>query len=283
MRADWQDHLERALQTALPIDGMQDTLREAMAYALAGQGKRVRPRLLLETACALGVDFDAAMPFAVGLEMIHTYSLVHDDLPCMDDDDMRRGRPTCHVVWGEGMAVLVGDALLSLAVEHMLAHANTPGAWAAGREIVAAAGAAGMVSGQARDMTPDADGPMGDFLMIHTQKTAALLTAGLTAGACLAGVDEARMADLRAAGLAMGLAFQAVDDLLDVTATDEVLGKTVGKDAAQGKDSFVARLGLEGARAFAQEKTAEAVRLIRKDARLEGIAQLIEGMGMRRA
>ena len=219
----------------LPMAGAPDRLREAMRYSLLNGGKRLRGCLLL-AACELGGgDAEAALPFAAALEMIHAYSLIHDDLPAMDNDTMRRGKPTNHVVFGEALAILAGDALLTHAVEVMAASGH-PNAFPALGEIIRAAGVGGMLAGQTLDVTNEGAEP--DIRLveeIHRGKTAALLTAPLTAGLILAGAEGALVEAGREYGFHLGMAFQIVDDLLDLEGDPALMGKTLGKDQEEGK------------------------------------------------
>ncbi len=226
-------------------------LRQAMAHSLFGGGKRLRPILALWTWEALGgrdgVPRDLVLRAAAALEMVHTYSLIHDDLPAMDDDVLRRGRPTCHVAFDEGTAVLAGDGLQALAF------GTLAGCGPRAAELVAlladAAGPAGMVGGQQRDL--DAEGQAvtaADVRRIHLGKTASMIAAALAMGGVCRGAGAATVDALLAAGRDLGLAFQGADDLLDVTATSEDLGKTPGKDAASGKATWVRTDGLDAAR-----------------------------------
>ena len=233
------------------------SLREACRYSLMAGGKRLRPALVRLFCASLGgSDEDASRP-AAAVEMIHTYSLVHDDLPCMDDDDLRRGRPTCHKVYGEAMAVLVGDALLTEAFALL---GQAPGASALLVAVLASAsGGAGMVGGQVLDMSlSGAAASIQDVRAVHAAKTAALLGAACELGAVAAGAAEDARAGARAYGVSLGLAFQAVDDCLDATGTAATLGKTPGKDEELDRATSVAALGLDGARAEAQARAEEA-------------------------
>ena len=239
-------------------------LLEAMFYSIECGGKRIRPCLTLAVCEMLGGSLQNALPIACGLEMIHTYSLIHDDLPCMDDDDMRRGRPSNHKVFGEAGAVLAGDGLLSLAFEVMLraaAESKDPRILAAAYEAAQRAGAAGMVSGQSADMELEgAVNPTGDMLRyVHRHKTADMLEAAVVAGALTAGADAGVLEKLRRYSAEMGLLFQITDDLLDATGDQELMGKTLGKDAKQGKLTYVTLLGIDGAKreAEAAERRAE--------------------------
>ena len=236
----------RALEDALEHPpGAPAALAEAMRYALLGGGKRVRPALV-RTLCLHhgGADVDAILP-AAAVECVHAYSLVHDDLPAMDDDDLRRGRPTCHKVYGEAMAILAGDALLT----HAFGLLARTGAHAAEHACVLAeaAGHAGMVGGQVLDLAAEAANG-GDVRDIHLRKTAALFGAASEMGAIAAGAPSSRRSASREYGLALGRCFQATDDILDVTGDAGTLGKTPGKDAREKKTTLVASLGLEGAR-----------------------------------
>ncbi|MDO9172576.1 MAG: polyprenyl synthetase family protein [bacterium] len=245
--------VEAALRRRLaPAPGFPPRLRQAMAHSLLGGGKRLRPLLLLWTYDALRTrrasPRDEALAAAVALEMIHTYSLVHDDLPAMDDDDLRRGRPTCHVAFDEATAILAGDGLQALAFE-ILAGIPRRGADLV-RIAAAAAGPSGMVGGQQEDL--DAAGrdlTAALIRRIHAGKTARLIGAPLAMGALLAGRDAAAAADADRAGRVLGLAFQAADDLLDVEGSTASLGKTAGKDADQDKATWVRLEGAEAARA----------------------------------
>ncbi|WP_419192383.1 polyprenyl synthetase family protein [Engelhardtia mirabilis] len=232
-------------------------LREAMEYVLLAGGKRLRPALVRMVCEELGGTSELALPGALAIELVHTYSLVHDDLPCMDDDDLRRGRPTCHVAYGEDVAVLTGDALLTLAFEVLGGCGARAGELAL--VLARAAGSGGMVGGQVLDLRSDLRAPGHEGIReVHRLKTAALMGAASELGATAAGAD----ADARAAaadfGRALGLCFQAVDDLLDVTGDAATLGKTPGKDAALERDTLVAELGLDGARAEAQLQAERA-------------------------
>lgn len=230
----------------------------AMRYAVAG-GKRLRAFLVLESARLHGAAREAALPVAAGVEALHAYSLVHDDLPAMDDDDLRRGQPTVHVKWDEATAILAGDALQTLAFA-LLAEAPAPAAarLALVSGLARAAGAQGMVLGQAQDIAAEtAPRPLtlAEITELQANKTGALIRFSAEAGAILAGADPRPMAAYAAA---LGLAFQIADDILDVTGTTQAAGKRVGKDAAAGKATFVSLLGLGGARARAAELVAEA-------------------------
>lgn len=240
--------------------GCQPALLEAMRYSLLGGGKRLRPALVIAAAELFGAPATQVIPAACAVEMIHTYSLIHDDLPSMDDDDLRRGRPTNHKVYGEGMATLAGDALLTLAFELLAEQAEVPGvtseqALRAIREIAHGAGPAGMVAGQVEDMAWEGRGADLDQLRrIHRLKTGALFTASLRAGAILAGAGPADLDQLDRFAGHFGLAFQIQDDVLDVIGDAMKTGKGVGRDARHEKSTYVALLGLEGAQERARQE-----------------------------
>ena len=256
--------VDEALGRFLPAESAPpETLHRAMRYSVFAGGKRLRPVLVIAGAEAVGGNMAAVMPTACAVEMIHTYSLIHDDLPAMDNDDFRRGAPTNHKVFGEALAILAGDALLTLAFR-LLAD-NVPATSSGPRlrdvlvEIADAAGSPGMVGGQVADIECEgkpADAEIVDY--IHTHKTAALIRASIRAGAILSGATPAQLAALGVVGGALGLAFQIMDDILDVTATTEELGKTAGKDQAQQKATYPAVHGIEASRRRAQALVAEA-------------------------
>ena len=239
-------------------------LREAMRYSLMAGGKRLRPVLLLASCEMAGGTAQEALPYACALEMIHTYSLIHDDLPAMDDDDLRRGRPTNHKVFGEDMAILAGDGLLSAAMALMLRDAcgrgNLSGTRAA--EVIARrAGVTGMVAGQVMDVKGEGTEPTPEKVTyIHAHKTADLLIAPMEAGVKLAGGDEQLLQAAVSYGYHLGLAFQMVDDLLDVEGDVQLLGKETGMDAQRGKLTWIAVHGLEKTREDAAAHVRQAMR-----------------------
>jgi geranylgeranyl pyrophosphate synthase len=260
-----QGQIEAELDRWLPPKSEDDTrLFEGMRYSALGGGKRVRPALCLLACEALGGSRARALAAACALELIHVYSLVHDDLPAMDDDDLRRGRPTSHKVFGEAMAILVGDGLQAAAFDVLTrAYADDPSlAVDLVAELSRAAGARGMVWGQAMDMVAPEQGLKTEEALerIHRHKTGALLRASVLMGVRCAGVrlGDPRWAAMDTYACAVGLAFQVADDILDCTATTEQLGKTAGKDAEQDKLTYVALLGLDGARAKASALEARA-------------------------
>lgn len=242
--------LEEALDLCLPPENAPPgRLAEAMRYSVFAGGKRFRPVLAISMAEALGGTVENIIPAACALELVHTYSLIHDDLPAMDNDDLRRGKPTSHKVFGEAMAILAGDALLTLAFE--VAAASPPGANPVRlvKEIARGAGPAGMVAGQVADI--DGEGKQGsaaDVEYIHMHKTAALIRASARVAAIAAGATEARIDLAGRFGEALGLVFQITDDILDETASTAQLGKTAGKDSAAGKLTYPRAAGMENSR-----------------------------------
>jgi geranylgeranyl diphosphate synthase type II len=264
VRADL-DRLLPLLDAALtgPFrDGEAARLGEAMRYSLEAGGKRVRPVLCILAAEAVGGTAEQALPGALALEYVHTYSLIHDDLPAMDDDDLRRGRPTNHKVYGEGHAILAGDALLTEAFGVLAAADLEPIRKARALALLAeGAGWRGMAGGQALDLEGEKLDryDLEHLRLIHRLKTGALLRASLEIGAVLGGATPADQTALRAYGEAIGLAFQIQDDILDATATEADLGKRAGKDAGRGKITYPSLLGLDGARKALSEATENAL------------------------
>ena len=272
--------VDAALRGFLPRESVRPaTIHKAMRYSVFAGGKRLRPILCLTAADACGGDPEAALPPACAVELVHTYSLVHDDLPCMDDDDLRRGRPTSHKVFGEAIAVLAGDALLTQAFavlaetpeckRHRTRHYLT--------ELAAAGDSRRLIGGQILDLEGEGK-PLTkrDLVRIHEAKTAALLTTSLRLGGMSANATPRQMEALTAFGYHLGLAFQVIDDILDVTQSTEQLGKTAGKDAAVEKATYPAILGLERSRQEARRLTRKALAALeplrRKAARLKQIA-----------
>jgi len=259
--------VDAALEQYLPQeDERPQSLHKAMRYSIFAGGKRVRPVLLLAACEAVGGAIDKAMPAACAMEMIHTYSLIHDDLPAMDDDDFRRGRPTNHKVFGEAIAILAGDGLLTEAFKLMANPAFSAGADPMARlavisEIATCAGSYGMVGGQVVDMEsegqPEVDLPTVQY--IHTHKTGALIKASVVAGALLGGADQKQLAGIRRYGEAAGLAFQIADDILDIEGTTEEIGKDAGSDEARGKATYPAVMGLAAAKQEAKSMMDEAL------------------------
>ncbi|WP_397596319.1 polyprenyl synthetase family protein [Silanimonas sp.] len=253
----WRERVDAALARHLPDDTREPrTLHAAMRYAVLGDGKRLRPLLVYAAGAALGsppedAHDDALDHAAVAIELVHAYSLVHDDLPAMDDDALRRGRPTVHIAFDEATAILVGDALQSEAFLVLsAAPAPADAVRAALRELAHAAGSRGMCGGQAIDMAMTGQSQALEALAtMHRMKTGALIEAAVVMGGLLRGADAATIDALRRVGALLGLGFQIKDDLLDAEADSATLGKTAGKDQAQGKSTYVTLLGLDGARA----------------------------------
>jgi geranylgeranyl diphosphate synthase type II len=258
---DLGDEVERYLER-LAFDGDAATsgLQDAMRYSLLAGGKRIRPVLALATADAVGRPVREVLPLAAALELVHTYSLIHDDLPAMDDDELRRGRPTCHVAYGEGVAILAGDGLFAEALKLLLEHQDGDPArvLAAARELVAAAGVAGMVGGQYLDVTGEG-GADGDSLRrLHTLKTGRLIGASVECVLLLSGLTAAETVPYRDFARELGVLFQIVDDILDVAGDERATGKPRGSDERHGKATYVSVFGLERARELTQESHARA-------------------------
>jgi geranylgeranyl diphosphate synthase, type II len=257
--------VDQALDRLLPAEAnAPETIHKAMRYSVFAGGKRLRPVLVIAGAEAVGGRMDDVMPTACALELIHTYSLIHDDLPAMDNDDFRRGRPTSHKVFGEAMAILAGDGLLTHAFR-LIADNWRPGMDAAVLrdvlvDVADAAGTDGMVGGQVADLEAEGRRIGADLLdYIHLHKTAALIRTSIRVGARLSGATAVQLQALSVAGADLGLAFQIVDDILDVTGTTEQLGKTAGKDQAQQKATYPAIHGLDASRARATALVDEAL------------------------
>ncbi|MCL6635586.1 MAG: polyprenyl synthetase family protein [Peptococcaceae bacterium] len=259
--------VDRALDKYLPPeDAYPSLIHKAIRYSALGGGKRLRPALVLAAAEAVGGDPRLVLPAACALELIHSYSLVHDDLPVMDDDDFRRGRPTCHKVFGEAAAILAGDALLTLAFE-VLAKCEGAAPEKVVRvtgELAFAAGSQGLIGGQVVD-TLSADGEIDARTLeyIHRHKTGALYRAAVRTGAILAGASEPQLAALTSYAEHLGLAFQIKDDILDIEGDEKVLGKPVGSDVKNKKATYPAFYGLEGAREKARQEAGGALRALR--------------------
>ena len=256
-----RERVESALDASMGPE-RPESLRDAMRYSLLAGGKRLRPILCLAACELVGGDASRAMPTAVALEMIHTMSLIHDDLPAMDNDDLRRGRPTNHKVYGDAMAILAGDALLSRAFEMVAVRTTGVPAERLVKvvgELSLVSGAPGLVGGQVVDL--ECEGKQVDLETleyIHLHKTAALLRACVVTGALIGGADDDQVQAMRTYANGIGLAFQIVDDILDVTASSEVLGKTAGKDLLADKTTYPKLLGLEPSRTRAFELVSEA-------------------------
>ena len=275
--------VDAALEHLMPgEDAQPPSIHRAMRYSVQAGGKRVRPILCLESARVFSADVTPILPIACALEFIHTYSLIHDDLPALDNDDLRRGKPTCHKKFGEATAILAGDALLTLAFEAL---ANAPieptQRVAILSHVAASAGTInGMVGGQVADL--EAEGRAiepAELEYIHRSKTAALIRASVVAGAIGGGADDENVARLKRFGETIGWAFQVVDDILDVEESSAALGKTAGKDAEQEKATYPALYGLEKSRRFATELESRAMAELapygNRAARLQELAELI--------
>ncbi len=262
--------VDAALDRYLPKEGERpESLHKSMRYSVFAGGKRVRPVLMLAACQAVGGDTEKAMPAACAIEMIHTYSLIHDDLPAMDDDDFRRGNPTNHKVFGEAIAILAGDALLTeafkLISDPLFAGQCDPvSRLAVIHEIATCAGSYGMVGGQVVDMEsegkPGMDLPTVQY--IHTHKTGALIKAAVVAGAVLGGADQGKLAAITRYGEAAGLAFQIADDILDIEGTTEEIGKDAGSDQERGKATYPAVMGLAAAKEEARSMMDEAFKAL---------------------
>lgn len=266
--ADRGAQVEACLQHCLDAVPMPERLREAMYYSLLAGGKRLRPVLCLSTASLFGLAAERVLPFAAALEMIHTYSLIHDDLPAMDDDDLRRGRPSCHKAFDEATAILAGDALLTDAFGFMARVGKDIPAERVLRAVAAvarAAGSAGMVGGQVLDMecTGKSDVPLPTLRTLHALKTGAMFRVACTSGGLLAGASGEGLEALRAYGEALGVTFQIVDDILDETSDTATLGKPVGSDAAMGKTTYPSLLGLDRSRELTKEYAEKAADSLR--------------------
>jgi geranylgeranyl diphosphate synthase type II len=243
-----REAVDEALSGYINFDkGCPDQLRKAIRHSLLAPGKRLRPILVLLAAEACGCDRERAMPAACAVEMVHTYSLIHDDLPTMDDDDVRRGLPSCHAAYGVATAILAGDALLALAFQ-VLARQIQPTVVACRccAELATAAGATALVGGQADDLLAErTEGTLAQLESIHNRKTGAMICASLRIGGLIGGANGEQLAALDTYGRRVGLAFQVVDDLLDVKGDEQVLGKPAGKDKQRGKLTFPGLLGIE--------------------------------------
>ncbi|WIY52666.1 polyprenyl synthetase family protein [Devosia sp. YIM 151766] len=244
-----------------------ERLVEAMRHGSLEGGKRLRPLLVRQAAAIFSVPREAALPAGMAVEMVHCYSLIHDDLPAMDDDDLRRGRPSVHKQYDEATAILAGDALLAQAFAVLAdphCHADPAVRVALIAELAQGGGAGGMVGGQMRDIEGESGGlTEGEIAVMQAMKTGALIRASVRMGALLGGADARALSALTAYAEAAGRAFQLADDILDVTATPEIMGKATGKDAGAGKQTLVARLGVEAARQMLDDIVADAISALR--------------------
>lgn len=293
MSAGFPEHLREQVERYLADmrfsqEPITQGLEEAMRYSLLAGGKRIRPVLALATARTVGLPEQQVLPLAGAIELIHTYSLIHDDLPAMDDDELRRGAPTCHVKFGEDVAILAGDGLYAEAFRHLLSSRHSPPerVLAAAAELAAATGVNGMVGGQYADVTaPPEPGPTG-LRRLHELKTGRLIGASVLCVLLLTGIeDAAQVAPFRRFAAELGVLFQIVDDILDVTGTDDALGKPRGSDERHGKRTYVSVFGIDRARELAAESYGTAREALAEvasrsgadssTAELEGIAHFI--------
>lgn len=260
--------INRALVSLLETADKADRILEAMTYALMAGGKRIRPVLCLAATEAAGGDPEDAMPAACALEMIHTYSLIHDDLPAMDDDAMRRGKPTCHTAFDEATAILAGDALLTLAFQTLssieLRKVEQAAKWLGVIQLISyAAGYCGMIQGQMLDMASEGKQlTLADLKSMHRLKTGALIEASLSSGAVLGGLNSTRISMLKSYAQNIGLAFQVTDDILNVEGDPEIMGKAVGTDKLRHKATYPSLLGLKESKDFAGQLVENALQAL---------------------
>jgi geranylgeranyl diphosphate synthase type II len=291
--AGYPDHLREEVERYLALMSFSEEpitsgLDEAMRYSLLAGGKRIRPVLALATARSVGLAQSEVLPLAGAIELIHTYSLIHDDLPAMDDDELRRGLPTCHVKFGEDVAILAGDGLYAEAFRHLLTHQRSAPerVLAAAAELAAATGVNGMVGGQYADVSPRTPSGPAALRRLHELKTGRLIGASVLCVLLLTGIDDGpEMAPFRTFAAELGVLFQIVDDILDVTGTDDALGKPRGSDERHGKRTYVSEFGIERARELAGESHEMARQALAEVAsrsplpdatvELEGIADFI--------
>jgi geranylgeranyl diphosphate synthase, type II len=279
LREDVERYLE---DLRFSEEGLTAGLEDAMRYSLLGGGKRIRPVLALATARAIGLEPQEIMPLAAALELIHTYSLIHDDLPAMDDDALRRGQPTCHVKFGEDVAILAGDGLYAEAFRHLLTHQRSAPEHVllAAAELAAATGVNGMVGGQYADVS--ADSPPGGAALrrLHELKTGRLIGASVLCVLLLGGIaDGPATLPFRRFATELGVLFQIVDDILDVTGTDDALGKPRGSDERHGKRTYVSEFGIDRARELAAESHAMALKALAEAAQRSPAAVVAAGGG----
>lgn len=288
MKTDYAKLTEQALLDCLPgLNCRERVLIESMKYSLEAGGKRVRPQLVFEFSRLCGGSDDAAAPFACAVEMIHTYSLIHDDLPCMDNDDMRRGKPTNHKVFGETIALLAGDSLLTGAFEAAASNSAVDPAICAKATayLASCAGRYGMVGGQVMDLEGEHKKlTLDQLLKLHSMKTGALINAAAVMGALAAGCsfDDPCMEDVVTYAENIGLAFQIVDDILDATGDAAMLGKNVGTDAEHEKNTFLSFYTVEEAQFYADRLTADAIRAIRKYPGSDTLISIAEWLAKRK-
>lgn len=283
-----QDHINEILMRFMPKSEIApiDPLIEAMTYSLLAGGKRIRPLFMKETFEACGGTGDIIEAYMASIEMIHTYSLIHDDLPALDNDDLRRGMPTCHIQYGENIAILAGDALLNRAFEIMI-EANVQAIdlfyLRAMQELAQAAGTRGMIGGQVADVLNDSK-PIDLELLnyIHMHKTSALIEASFVVGALMARAQGHVVETFRNIGRNIGLAFQIQDDLLDVIGSSEELGKPLGSDEKNNKVTYVTLMGIEASKQIVQEKLNEANQLLKNFEKCEFLIEFIEYLRIRK-
>ena len=260
---EYVKNINVAISSSLPdaTSGQKEVVK-AMRYSLSGGGKRLRPVLVLEFCRMCGGDIDTAMPFACAVEYIHTYSLIHDDLPCMDDDNMRRGNPSCHVVFGQATALLAGDALLTHAFE-LLASAEIPDERIAQAVMLLSqnAGVGGMIGGQVLDLMYETklEPNLSDVIDVYKMKTGALISAACLLGCIAAGASDEQLAAASRFAYNLGVAFQIQDDILDIEGDENVIGKPVGSDEEQNKTTYVKLVGLDKAKKDVERLTANAI------------------------
>ncbi len=274
---EYARHVRPRIETALDEFTQFDEdcparLREAIRHSLLAPGKRLRPLLVLMSVEACGGDEAAALPAACAVEMVHTYSLIHDDLPAMDDDDLRRGRPSCHAKFGEATAILAGDALLALAFEVLATNTSSPTVAArCCAELARAAGASNLVGGQVDDLAAQGvDGDLDQLARIHRRKTGAMFNVCLRLGGLVAQATDEQLSALNSYGEKLGLAFQIVDDILDLQGDEVSMGKRTGKDLVRGKLTFPTLMGAEGSRRRAAELVEEACQALQPFAAAAG-------------
>ena len=266
--AEKREIVNESLKQLLANSNPDEIIHEAMAYALMAGGKRIRPILCLASAEAVNGSYQNALTVACAMELIHTYSLIHDDLPAMDDDELRRGKPTCHVAFDEATAILTGDALLTLAFEILASESGKNGDQALKslqiiQLIAAAAGSRGMIQGQMLDMAAEGRSLTVDEIeAMHALKTGALIEASMRCGALLADADHHTMRCIKTYARNIGLAFQVADDILNVEGNPAVMGKAVGTDELHGKNTYPSILGLDASRQFAQKLVHQALQAI---------------------
>ncbi len=268
MMNKYLDDIEKYLEQLMPDENCcEENVVKAIRYSVLAEGKRVRPTLVLAFCEAFGGDVEAALPYACAIEMIHAYSLIHDDLPCMDNDDLRRGRPSNHKVFGEDIALLAGDALQSLAFESMLSPSalektGSNGARAA-HILACECGVHGMVGGQVIDLETEGKDPSVEIISeMYSKKTGALIRAACTMGAVLAGADNRAVSLARTYAENIGLAFQIVDDILDIESDTQTLGKPVGSDAENEKVNYVTKVGVDSGRELVEKLTSNALKVL---------------------